>query len=69
MKPVEDFAGEADPVVLEFDHPGDKEFTIGSALPYRNWRSILSEIEKCDGSAATAIAAGNRGAQAPCGYF
>jgi hypothetical protein len=34
--------------VLEFDHLRDKEFTIGQALPYRNWQSILDEIAKCD---------------------
>ena len=40
--------GEADPVVLEFDHLRDKRFNIGSAVPYRNWDSILAEIEKCE---------------------
>jgi hypothetical protein len=40
--------GERDPVVLEFDHVADKKFDIGSALPYRNWESILDEISKCE---------------------
>jgi hypothetical protein len=40
--------GETDPVVLEFDHLGEKLFDIGRALPYRNWESILAEIEKCE---------------------
>jgi hypothetical protein len=40
--------GECDPLVLEFDHRGDKEFNIGSVFPYRNWASILAEIAKCD---------------------
>ena len=39
---------ETDPMVLEFDHLRDKRFNIGSALPYRNWESILAEIEKCE---------------------
>ena len=40
--------GETNPLVLEFDHLRDKCFNIGSALPYRNWKSILAEIEKCE---------------------
>jgi hypothetical protein len=42
--------GEADPVVLEFDHldADAKSFNIGQSLPYRNWQSILDEIEKCE---------------------
>jgi hypothetical protein len=40
--------GEEDPVVLEFDHLGNKSFDIGQVLPYRNWQSILDEIDKCE---------------------
>lgn len=40
--------GEADPLILEFDHLRDKSFDIGSALPDRCWQSILHEIEKCE---------------------
>ena len=40
--------GELDPVVLEFDHLGDKWFNIGQALSYRRWETILEEIAKCE---------------------
>ena len=40
--------GELDPVVLEFDHLGEKLFNIGEALPDRNWQTILDEIAKCE---------------------
>jgi hypothetical protein len=40
--------GEDDPIVLESDHLGDKEFTIGSDFCVRNWDSILAEIKKCE---------------------
>jgi len=40
--------GESDALVLEFDHLRDKRFDIGAALSYRNWQSILDEIDKCE---------------------
>jgi hypothetical protein len=40
--------GENDPVVLEFDHLGEKTFNIGSALHNRKWESVLAEIAKCE---------------------
>ena len=40
--------GEADPIVLEFDHLRDKSFTIGQSLLKRRWRDIVAEMEKCE---------------------
>lgn len=40
--------GEADPIVLEFDHLRDKSFAIGTALTRYGWDKILAEIEKCE---------------------
>jgi hypothetical protein len=40
--------GESDPIVLEFDHLRDKEFSISSGVRDRNWASVLDEIAKCD---------------------
>ena len=40
--------GEADPLVLEFDHIGDKRFSISAGFSGRNWQSILDEMAKCD---------------------
>jgi hypothetical protein len=41
--------GEADPIVLEFDHRGDKKRNISEMItsPVR-WEKILLEIQKCD---------------------
>jgi len=39
---------ESDPLVLEFDHLGDKSFDIGANFTYRSWESILAEMAKCD---------------------
>ena len=40
--------GETDPLVLEFDHLGRKNFNIATGLRSRNWQSILAEIDICD---------------------
>jgi hypothetical protein len=40
--------GEADPIVLEFDHLRDKCFEVTNQFASRNWQEILAEIAKCD---------------------
>jgi hypothetical protein len=40
--------GEKDPLVLEFDHLGDKRFEVTNQFASRNWREILNEIAKCE---------------------
>jgi hypothetical protein len=40
--------GESDPLVLEFDHRGNKSFNIAKGARDRNWQAVLDEIAKCD---------------------
>jgi len=40
--------GQTDPVVLEFDHLGEKAFDISSGIRARNWRAVIAEIGKCE---------------------
>lgn len=39
--------GESDPVVLEFDHIGDKEYDV-SKLNHSSFETLLEEIAKCE---------------------
>jgi hypothetical protein len=40
--------GEADPLVLEFDHLGGKSFNIAKGLRTHSWQAVLDEIAKCE---------------------
>jgi hypothetical protein len=40
--------GETDPLVLEFDHLGDKSFNIAKGLRTHSWQAVLDEIAKCE---------------------
>ena len=40
--------GETDPVVLDFDHVGEKSFDIGQMLAQHPWERVLAEIAKCE---------------------
>jgi len=40
--------GEADPVVLEFDHLRDKAFNVTWGIDNVAWAKLLAEIEKCE---------------------
>lgn len=40
--------GESNPVVLEFDHRGDKKGNISNMVNNYAWVNILNEIGKCD---------------------
>lgn len=39
--------GITDPVVLQFHHLKDKDFSIGAALACKDWDQIREEIKKC----------------------
>jgi hypothetical protein len=39
---------ETDPLVLEFDHIGQKNFSISVGIRGHKWQSVLDEIERCE---------------------
>ena len=40
--------GIADPVVLEFDHVGEKRFDVGKGFEAYGWNRVLEEIASCE---------------------
>jgi hypothetical protein len=40
--------GELDPIVLEFDHTGEKKFNVSAGIRDRNWQTVLDEMAKCE---------------------
>jgi hypothetical protein len=40
--------GEADPVVLEFDHLGKKNFGVSYGIRNYNWQRVLDEMASCE---------------------
>jgi hypothetical protein len=40
--------GETDPLVLEFDHLGVKNFNIAAGLRNHSWQAVLAEIDRCE---------------------
>jgi hypothetical protein len=60
--------GENDPVVLEFDHLGDKEFNITKGIRDRNWRAFSPRSRSARWCARTATAAGPLDVAASCAH-
>lgn len=40
--------GEADPVVLDFDHLEDKLDDVSTIVNNGTWEAVLAEIKKCE---------------------
>ena len=40
--------GETDPLVLEFDHVGEKDFNIAAGFLHYRWQRVLDEIARCE---------------------